>query len=394
MDYERLKSFCSTIHQEMVINEVMRTGSQRKAAKSLGLNKTTVERLISRVKTLAARQGYSPDHDMTVSVPDGFHLKGTSTLYGEDGALKLQWVKSNIDRERQAELIKEFINGLVEEIPPAEPRQAQSDYLNSDLMPSIFIGDAHIGMYAWGKETKHSDFDSDIATQQIRDAIDYLVDKAPASDKSLLAVMGDFMHANTGHNQTFSGTPLDVDTRHGRVQKRAAMCMRYCVDRMLDKFGEVVVVVVRGNHDTDSSDAVRLAVEFYYSKEPRVNVLPSFGYYHYVEYGRWLLQLSHGDKQKPESLVGGMARDMPEAWGRTTHRMACVGHFHKEYVKSLPGAKYKVFAALPPPDSWHASHGYLGDGEMEMITFRREGGIHSSHVYNIPQPRHEPDVTI
>jgi hypothetical protein len=104
--------------------------------------------------------------------------------------------------------------------------------------------------------------------------------------------------------------------------------------------------------------------------------------------------MTHGDKQKPESLAGSMARDMPKAWGRTTHRMWAVGHFHKEFVKTLPGVTYRVFAALTPPDSWHASHGYKGDGEMHMLSLRREGGIHSTHIYNIPQPIHEPDAKL
>ena len=138
----------------------------------------------------------------------------------------------------------------------------------------------------------------------------------------------------------------------------------------------------------------QVMLEFYYKDEPRVNVLPTHGFFHYIEWGNWLLGVHHGDKQKPEKLATSMARDMPEAWGRTTHRMWCTGHFHKEQVKTLDGVKHKVFAALPPPDSWHASHGFSGDGEMEMLTFKRSGGVHSSFVFNVPQPRVEPDVKL
>jgi len=74
--------------------------------------------------------------------------------------------------------------------------------------------------------------------------------------------------------------------------------------------------------------------------------------------------------------------------------MWATGHYHKDAVKTLAGVKHKVFAALPPPDAWHSAHGYAGDGEMEMWTFRKSGGVHSTHVYNIPQPRTEPDVRI
>jgi hypothetical protein len=279
-------------------------------------------------------------------------------------------------------------------VPIAEPVKATRQNYASDLMPAIFIGDAHIGMYAYGKETKHSNFDSDIATAQIRDAIDYLVDLSPPVENALLVDVGDFMHANGASDSTFSGTPLDTDTRHYAVMRKAAMVMRYSIDKMLTKMRNVTVVVARGNHNTDAAVAVQLMLEFYYEREPRVNILKTEGFYHYIEYGRWLLGVTHGDKQKPEALAGSMARDMAQAWGRTTHRLWCTGHFHKEAVKTLPGVKHKVFAALPPPDSWHASHGYAGDGEMEMLTFRKQGGLHSSHVYNIPQPAVEPDCRI
>jgi predicted phosphodiesterase len=220
------------------------------------------------------------------------------------------------------------------------------------------------------------------------------VAKAEPTETGLLVNVGDFMHANGQSNTTYSGTPLDVDTRQHKTMREAGMVMRYMIDRMLTKFKKVVVVVARGNHDTDPAPAVQLMLEFYYSREPRVNVLDTEGFYHYIEYGNWLLGVTHGDKQKPEALAGSMARDMPQAWGRTTHRMWCCGHFHKEQVKTLPGVKYKIFAALPPPDSWHAAHGFKGDGEMEMLTFRKEGGLYSSFVYNIPQPQLEPDVSI
>jgi hypothetical protein len=226
------------------------------------------------------------------------------------------------------------------------------------------------------------------------DAVYHLIDKAEPAETGLLVNVGDLLHANGRSGTTLKGTPLDVDKTFYTASRAAGMFMRYTIDSMLEKFGKVYVVIVPGNHDGDPAVAIQLMLDFYYDKEPRVVILKNEGFCNYIEYGNWLLGMAHGDKQKPEALVGSMARDMSAAWGRTTHRMWCTGHFHKESVKTLPGCKHKVFGALPPPDSWHASQGYLGDGEMEMLTFRKEGGLHSSHVYNIPQPKHEPDVKI
>jgi hypothetical protein len=391
----KLLEYCTTERQREAIQAVIDIGIIDQAAVKVGMGKSGLRRIIRSLKGKAARAGYAPDHGMTHEAAPSFAIKKVSTMYGDDGEIKLQWVQSSPEAEQMQEGISDYIEGLMADIKPYKakpvPKHIEHD---SELMTGIFIGDAHIGMYAYGKETGHSDFDSDIATRQLRDAIDYLVDKAEPTETGLLVDVGDLTHANTQHNTTFAGTPLDCDTRHDRVMKKAAMVMRYMVDRMLTKFKKVVVVVVKGNHNTDSAGTVRLALDFYYEKESRVNVLGTHGFYHYIEYGKWLLGLHHGDKQKPESLAGSMARDMAQAWGRTTSRMWCIGHFHKDNVKSLPGVKVKVFAALPPPDSWHASQGYSGDGEMEMLTFRKSGGIYSSHVYHLAQPIREPDVKI
>ena len=387
--------YCQTDAQREAIKALHEHGSQRKAAKALGVSKNAVTQRLDAVKAHAAKRGYSPEHGLNRPQPDGYALKGSSALVDErSGETVLQWYKTDRDKERQVELMQDFVRGLAEDVPRAKPKKAARKNYRSDLLPSIFIGDAHVGMYAYGPETKHSDFDSEIATRQLREAVDYLVDKMEPAKQGMLVDVGDFMHANTSHDETFNGTKLDVDTRHYRVMRKSALVMRDMISRMLDKVEKLTVVVARGNHNPDAAGAVQLMLEFYYENEPRVTVLRTDGFYHYVEYGNWLFGIHHGDKQKPESLVASMARDMAQAWGRTTHRMWCTGHFHKDALKTFPGCKHKIFGALPPPDAWHAGQGFMGDGEMEMMTFRKEGGVHSSHIYNIPRPIIEPDATI
>jgi hypothetical protein len=65
-----------------------------------------------------------------------------------------------------------------------------------DLLPTIVIGDAHFGMRADARETKARDYDTKIASNDMLDAIEYLVDAAPASEQALLVNVGDFIHAN------------------------------------------------------------------------------------------------------------------------------------------------------------------------------------------------------
>src|SRR3990167_5125148 len=94
---------------------------------------------------------------------DGLKLRGTSTLYGPDGETMLTWVKTSEDRERQEQIIRETVAAFVAEIKPAN-RRASPKIKNSDLCVAYCIGDAHIGLYAWGAETG-ADFDLSIATR-------------------------------------------------------------------------------------------------------------------------------------------------------------------------------------------------------------------------------------
>ncbi len=392
-DLRYLLPYCETPRRKEVVQACIDYPSMTKAFKAIGIGERNGRRHIADAKKSAAMAGYTPTFDATRFVDPGQEIIGKST-YAKDDEGNPVWIKTKKEKEQEKNALLDIVEGLKEELPKFKPKAKTKKKKRDDIMPSIFIGDAHIGMRASQKETKHSNFDTDIATAQIRDAIDYLVERAEPAKDSLLVDVGDYTHSNGHNNTTFSGTPLDVDTRHRSTLYQAAMTMRYSIDRMLNKFDNVYVIIARGNHNDDVAPAIELMLSFCYEKEPRVHVLETQGYYHYFEYGKWLLGVTHGDKQNAERLAGSMARDMSEAWGRTTHRMWCTGHFHKEAVKVLPGVKHKVFAALPPPDSWHSSHGFSGDGEMEMLTLLKEGGVHSSHVYNIPRPIIEPDVRI
>jgi len=365
-----------------------------------GISGADGRRSLRRLEAKANLRGFNskaPAHLQT-PVEDGFTISGKSRLVRHTPAgaeTVVEWVKTQKDRARQEELLRAFIEGLTKDIKPARRRKAPTGRgMSATLMPAICIGDAHIGMRAFGEETKHADFDTKIATEQLRDAFHYLTDRAPAAKQALFINVGDLIHANAQSGETAAGTRVDVDTRHHATLRAAAECMAYGIDLQLQKHRRVTVVMARGNHDPDAGAAVQLMLEFYYRNEPRVTVLPSHGYVHYVEWHANLLGIHHGDKMKPEKFASVMARDMPEAWGRTSYRMLLTGHFHKDAVKTLDGVRHKICAALPPPDSWHASHGFAGDGEMEMLIFRKTGGIHASIVYNVPQPRISPDAVL
>lgn len=369
-------------------------GSASKAGKSLGMNKCSVIKAKQAVQKRAEAAGWSPAFDATGHVPSTEEVIGRSVYTTDDHGNKI-WLKTKKIKELEKETRDSFIEGLKADITPCKKKPlAKSVKHDPDLLSTIVMGDSHNGMLALGSETRHSDFDTNIASRTTREAIDNLVDRSPSSKTGMLVEVGDYTHQDSSHNTTFAGTSLDVDTRYHKVLRAGAMTMRYTIDRMLDKFKEVVVCIAKGNHSPDTAVAIQLMLEFYYSEEPRVTILDTEGFFHYWEFGDWLFGCHHGDKVKPQKLVSVMARDMKEAWGRTSSRLWFVGHFHHDHAIELDGCKVRKFGTLAPPDGWHASHGFSSESTMELITFKKDGGTHSTLVYNIPQPIQQPDIRI
>jgi hypothetical protein len=80
---EQLRAF-ATERQREILDAFDLYGSNRATAKALGCHESVVRRAMKALKIKAARQGFSPEHDMTRPVPEGFIVKGVSTYYNRD----------------------------------------------------------------------------------------------------------------------------------------------------------------------------------------------------------------------------------------------------------------------------------------------------------------------
>ena len=393
-----LLEFCKTRFQEECIEAWNETGSARKAAKKMALSDhTQVVNAVNRVRRVAAKAHgqLGEGMDMSDKLAPGFDLGNGYSLQTRTPDGDLIWLKAKPEFDRKRVALEEFIEELKKDVPRAQASQKpRIKKLDDTLLPIIWIGDSHYGMYAWAQETKALDYDSETAAELMLNAIEDLVARAPLAETMVLVDVGDYIHSNSSHNQTFAGTNVDVDTRLSRVLRIASRAMKTAVELALKKYPKVIVVIARGNHNPDTALAVQGITEAHFENEPRVDVLPTDGYFHYLEYGKNLIGINHGDKVKADKLPGIMARDMAQAWGRTTFRMWGLGHFHHQDVKDFPGCRVYKFAALPPPDSWHASMGYNSPAAMQLMTLRKEGGVHSQLIHEIPATIIEPDRRI
>lgn len=365
--------------QREYIDAVNKHGSLRGAARALRVNYSTVIGAINRAEAFAASRGVAPAHGMTHEVPAPFMVKGVSTMYGEDGAIKAQWVKSKINPEQFEQTVRDFISDLITDAKGKSLPINPPKFVNEDLLAVYPIGDPHFGMYAW-KEEAGQDFDSDIAEKLTKGAIDRLVASTPAAEVGIILPLGDLIHADDSKNRTpQSGNALDVDTRHQKIMRIALRAMKHCIYRALEKHKNVVVRIVRGNHDPHAAFAIALAVSEHFCNNERVTVDLSASLFWYYRHGKTLLGVTHGDTAKGRDLLGVMAADRPEDWGGTKFRYFYHGHLHEKGVKEMPGLLVEWFRTLAPADAWAAGEGYRVGRDMCAVVFHKNFGEVERH---------------
>lgn len=357
--------------------------THRAAAKALGVSRGTLSSVLERLRTKAARKGHSPAHDMTKTVPDGYLVKGVSTYYDKAGKPAGQWVKSAIDAERQAELMRAMVSAMAEDARGLAPISIAPSQTMADLLTVYPLGDPHVGLRAWGRECG-DDFDLKIARRLTLAAVDRLVQVSPASEHALILPLGDTFHANDQTNQTPAHRhQLDVDSRHVHVLQIGIATFRHAVIRALEKHAHVTVRFVSGNHDPESVWALAFTMAAYFENDPRVSVDLSPAAHWFYRFGKVLLGATHGDKSKAEQLPGIMACDRAEDWGQTKHRHWLCGHVHHSSVKEFPGVTVETFRTLAAADAYAAGHGYRAGRDMRAIVYHREHGEIERHRCDI-----------
>jgi len=374
---KELLNFCKTKAQRDAITLVLVDGlSQRAAAEKLGITRTALRDRIKAVQNFAAKRGYSPDHDMTRPVPDGFVVSGVSTYYNDEGQAIGQWVKSKLAEEEKLKALRQAIEEAVEDYKGVGKvtKQTKQKQPVEDVMVAIPIGDPHIGLYAWAEECGE-DFDTDIARDDLLNASAKLLEATPSASKALICNLGDFFHADNQSNQTSrSKHQLDVDSRWARVLKLGCMIMVDMIHLALKKYPEVEVINAIGNHDDHSSVMLAAFLDAYFTNEPRVTIQPTVSKFHYVKFGKCLIGVTHGDTVKHADLGELMATDKPEDWGATEHRMWFVGHIHNSRKTELRGCTVESFRTLAAKDAWHSAKGYRSGRDITAIVLHKEFG--------------------
>ncbi len=380
-----LLRYCRTERQQQIVKLFESGMNKTEVGRELDITRETVKGTIKIIQDRAAKQGYSPDHDMVHQVPDGYAVKGISTYYNDDGKPTGQWVKSYADKQRQAEILLEAIERAQEGIPRfiPSPQPVETD---ADLLTLLTITDFHLGMYAWEAETGES-WDVNIAKQTFLDSIHEMIKASPKAEVGMLCQLGDFLHWDGMLAITpTSSHVLDADTRYGKLVELAMTVMCEAVAMMLEKFCKVVVVSAEGNHDISGSIWLRKHIKHVFGDEPRVEVIDNeFPYYAYM-WGQTMLCFHHGHKVKLANLHKLFASEprFRAMWGQVSPQSGCymhTGHYQHERVIEDGGAIAEQHPTLSARDAYAARGGWVSMRGAKVITYdKTKGEVHRTTV--------------
>ena len=377
INLEELKRFATSERHLAVIQAVIDNQSNNKAAKELGCSRRTVDKMIKRLEAKAATQAVAPHRNVDRETMEGFEAKRVSTAYKEDGTIALQWVIQEPEKRNMKQKLDAMLEGMQDDLTGFKDAVKAPKKVNSDYLAMYMMGDHHFGLLA-DNQTKMAgddgDWDVKIATSILVDSTNRLASRVGDAEIGVLLNVGDFFHADSSANTTTKGTPVDVDTRIAKTFKLAGRLFQTLINKMLETHKQVVVINVRGNHDSDMACHLSSCIELLYAKEKRVNVLPNYSKFIHYQWHNNLFVFHHGDRMKHEQILQAVIKNLDDEWSQSKNRYCHLGHIHHHTAREVGSMHFEHWGSLTATDQWHSDSGYGAERSMTAVVYHKDHG--------------------
>jgi hypothetical protein len=251
-------------------------------------------------------------------------------------------------------------------------------------MLELSLCDLHIGKLAWGKETGGPNYDTKIAEKVALESLETLLDRAKGYDfDSITFVLGnDFVQADDLEGRTTKGTYVDTDARYQKNFITARKLSVACIER-LRQIAPVVVKVVPGNHDEQTSWCIGDSLECYFHQYKDVTIDNQPTLRKYLKWGDVMLLWTHGDRGKRADFPLLMATEQPQMFGETRWREVHTGHNHTTKTEEWHGVRVRILPSLSAIDAWHSSMGFTGQlRNSEAFVWNDKDGLVAQFYFN------------
>jgi len=351
----------------------------------LGVSRATLSRWLQKIKQTLQDKPHEDEY---------LFLKGKSDYVdyekNPNGDPVRGWKKYDTDNEKRFTAIKESVVRLMAGIEPIENVPAP-EFLSNKLCNVFISNDIHIGALMQAKSTRDRNWDTDVAIDTLRTAIDFLVENSPQADEAIVVDLGDLTEMDDFKNATpHSGNSLDVDGRYSDVITAAMDAMVYMVNSALKKHKLVRFINISGNHDITTGHAIRAYVVAWFRENPRVIVDNGHEDIKYHKHGNTILGFAHGDGLKMQDGGEAMVMHNPDWIESNQNRYFHFGHNHKDKVFDGRLCKSESHRNLAPLNNW-ASHKGFGRsaGTMKCITYHELAGEYNRGTFNVMMMENE-----
>ncbi|MCF0178664.1 MAG: winged helix-turn-helix domain-containing protein [Bacteroidales bacterium] len=359
------------ITNEELKQELANGMTNKSIAEKYGMNIRNVE--LRRSKLAKYGEGHG-NEGIKKLVPDGYMVKGTSTMIDAEGNEKIRWVKTSVDVERQEELLHEMIKAIKEELPVFDKIDFSGSHTDESLLNLYTITDHHIGMLACAEEGGDN-YDTKIAEKLAVDWFNAAVSMSPNSESCIINILGDAMHHDGMKAVTpMSGHILSADTRLFKMVRTSIKVIKTAVNLCLKKHKKVKLMICEGNHDLGSSLWLREMFNEVYSENDRVEVNTEVSPYYAYDFGDCMIAMHHGhcaNINKMETAVIGKYREM---FGKSKFSYIHCGHLHHRAVKETSLMIIEQHQTLAAKDEYSSKGGYYSGRSANVITYHKNYG--------------------
>lgn len=373
-----------------VIEAVNRLGSQRAAAKELGLSRRSLQRRVAAGKS-----------------EDGFLERKAEELGFDAEEVNHYWVKTSsgsfhVKRDTDvsySDIREEFL----ESVKNYAPDYAKIPHVPEENLLVIDAADVHWGKLSVPDETGYS-YSMKEATRRVREGVTNLVYKAkPFGIDRIVFVLGnDAIHIDSPHRKTTSGTPQDTDGQWWQMFKAAKACYIAVIEE-LTRIAPVHLIFCPSNHDYASGWMLADSVCSWFANNPNVNAEEgsvAISHRKYIRYGNSLLGFTHGDGARENELAQLMQYEARVSWGETKFAYWFTHHTHHKDRKVYGKDRFKIekdhtgvtilnsrhidptnnvfvetIRTPSPPDGWHDRNGYKNVQAIECFLIEPDRGM-------------------
>jgi len=373
-------NYCDTDKEKEIIETRIKLGSNRKASIELEMNRKTVDRCINRIH-----------NKFVADIEEGLFVKGTSTLYDNEGNIKLRWIKTDKEKENLANAFREVIDEVINELRKEKGEEVifnntkdlLEDFYESDILTVYPIGDLHLGMLSWKDETGE-DYNTEMSYNLLKKAFERMILSSPNSEKAILANLGDFFHIDDTRNETMrSKNRLDVDTRYPKILKTGLNLITEIITLLLTKHKKIIIRNAIGNHDPHTSYFLNEYIKAWFCNDPRIIIEDEVKTFWFYRFGKNLIGVTHGDTCKMDHLPEIMAADAKDYWSETEFRYWYIGHVHHQQRKEYRTCQVESFGTLAAKDAWHSSSGYRSQRQIKYKVLHKDFGEIQENTVNI-----------